>query len=114
MVGLYPSIPHKEGILALKNGLKEQTPQRFLLVIWLSEQNLFSNTFFVEFNSEIKQHISGNAIETKFVPTYACIYIDKIETNFLKTQEVQSPVWLRYIDVIFFIFFIWTHGEAEL
>ena len=75
---------------------------------------MFSNTFFVQFNSEIKQHISGNTIETKFVPTYACIYKDKIETNFLKMQEVQSPVWLRYIDVIFFIYFIWTHGEAQL
>ena len=37
--------------------------------------------------------------------------MDKIETDFLKTQELQPFVWLRYIDNIFFI---WTHGEAEL
>ena len=37
--------------------------------------------------------------------------MDKTETDFLKTQELQPFVWLRYIDDIFFI---WTHGEAEL
>ena len=37
--------------------------------------------------------------------------MDKTETDFLKTQEFQPFVWLRYIDDIFFI---WTHGEAEL
>ena len=34
-----------------------------------------------------------------------------IETAFCETQELQSLVWLRYIDDIFFI---WTHGEQEI
>ena len=37
--------------------------------------------------------------------------MDKIEIAFIKTQELQPFVWLRYIDDIFFI---WTHGEAKL
>ena len=37
--------------------------------------------------------------------------MDKTETDFLKTQELQPFVWLKYIGDIFFI---WTHGEAEL
>ena len=37
--------------------------------------------------------------------------MDKTETNFLKTQKLQPFVWLIYIDDVFFI---WTHGEAEL
>ena len=36
VIGPYPSIPHKEGILALKCKLEEQTSQRFLLMIWLN------------------------------------------------------------------------------
>ena len=36
VVGLYPSIPHKEGILALKANQWNKPPQRFLQVIWLS------------------------------------------------------------------------------
>ena len=35
-VGLYPSIPHKARISALKSKSEEQTPSRFLLMIWLS------------------------------------------------------------------------------
>ena len=37
--------------------------------------------------------------------------MDKIETAFLETQQLQPLVWFRYIDDIFFI---WTHGEQEL
>ena len=37
--------------------------------------------------------------------------MDKTETDFLKTLELQRFVWLRYI---YDIFFIWTHGEGEL
>ena len=37
--------------------------------------------------------------------------MDKIETAFLETQELQPLAWFRYIDDIFFI---WTHGEQEL
>ena len=48
---------------------------------------------------------------TKFAPHCACVYMDETETDFLKTQEPQTFVWSRYIDDIFFI---WTHGEAEL
>ena len=67
VVGLYQSTPRKEGILALKYKLKEQT---------------FSKI----------QHISGTAIGTKFPLPYACIYLDKTETDFLKTQELQPFV----------------------
>ena len=51
------------------------------------------------------------AIGIKFASPYACTYMDKTETDVLKTQELQPFVWLRYIDDIFFI---WAHGEAEL
>ena len=37
--------------------------------------------------------------------------MDKTESDFLKMQELQPFVWLKYIDNIFFI---WMHGEAEL
>ena len=106
VVGLYPSIPRKEEILALKSKLEEQTSSN---LVKLTEFALKNNYF--EFNNEIKQQISGTAIVTKFAPPYACIYMDKTKTNFLKTQELQLFVWLRYIDDVFFI---WTHREAEL
>ena len=37
--------------------------------------------------------------------------MDEMEAIFLKTQQLQPFIWLRYIDDIFFI---WTHGEEQL
>ena len=51
------------------------------------------------------------AIGTKFAPPYACIFMDVVEAEFLKSQELQPFLWLRCIDDIFFI---WTHGEENL
>ena len=48
---------------------------------------------------------------TKFAPPYACIFMDKLEIDFLETQAVKSLVWLRYIDEIFFI---WNESEEKL
>ena len=61
---------------------------------------VLKNNYF-EFNGQIKQQISGTAIGTKFAPRYACFFIDKIETAFLETQELQPLVWFRYTDDIF-------------
>ena len=37
--------------------------------------------------------------------------MDEIQTEFLKSQELQPFSWLCYIGNIFFI---WTHGEENL
>ena len=64
-----------------------------------------------EFNDKVKQQISGTATGTKFARPYACIYMDKTETDFLKTEDLQPFIWLRHIDGIFLML---AHGEAEL
>ena len=71
---------------------------------------VLKNNFF-EFNGQIKQQISGTAIGTKCAPTYACIYMHKMEGELLEKQKYKPFTWLRYIDDIFFI---WTHGEDKL
>ena len=111
VVGPYPSIPHKEGILALKSKLEEQTFSKIPTNDLDKLAEFVLKNIFFEFSKEIKQQISGTTIRTKFSPPYACIYMDKTEADFLEWQELQPFVWLRYIDNIFFI---WTHGEAEL
>ena len=61
---------------------------------------VLKNNFF-EFNDGVKRQKSGTAIGTKFAPPYACIFIDEVETEFLKSEELQPFLWLRYIDDIF-------------
>ena len=75
----------------------------------MAELALKNNLF--EFDNKVFQQISGTAIGTKFAPPYACIYMDRVEQDFLETQELQPLLWLRFIDDIFFI---WIHGKEEL
>ena len=70
---------------------------------------LQNNVF--EFDSQLYQQISGTAIGTKFAPPYACLYMDYIEKEFLKTQSVKPWLWKRFIDDIFFI---WADTEESL
>ena len=71
---------------------------------------VLKNNFF-EFDSKVKQKISGNAVGTKFAPPYACIFMDKVEIDSLETQTVKPVVWLRYIEDIFLI---WNESEEKL
>ena len=69
---------------------------------------VLKNIYF-QFNSKVKQQISGTTIGTKFAPTYACVFMDQVETDFLRAQENAPPVWFRYIDSVFF--YIYGHME---
>ena len=75
VVGLYHNIPHNVGLRGLKEALDKREAE-FVL----------KNNFF-EFNSQIKQQLSGTAIGTKCAQTCACIFMDKMETEFLETQR---------------------------
>ena len=76
----------------------------------MAEFVLLKNNIF-EFNGNVKQQVAGTAIGTKFAPLYACIYMDEVETEIVKKQELNPLVWFRcMID----IFFIWNHSDDEL
>ena len=59
----------------------------------------------------MKYQISGTAIGTKFASPYVCIYMDYMENQFHKNEQIQLWIWFKYIDDIFFI---WTASEKEL
>ena len=64
-----------------------------------------------EFNSKFYQKISGTTIGTNFAPPYASIFMDYIETDFLKSQDIRHWFWKRFVDGIFVI---WTDTEENL
>ena len=111
VVGLYPNIPHEQGIEALRESLEKRDKKTIPTekLIEMTEFVLKNNLF--EFNGETYQQISGTAIGTKFAPPYACIFMDKVEREIIDAQELKPWLWLRYIDDVFFI---WTHGAESL
>ena len=111
-VKLYPSIPHETGLRALKEILDKRKEKKNIPtedLVKLTEFVLQNNYF--ELNGQVKHHISGTPIGNKSAPTYACIFIDVIETKFLQIQDFQPLVWFRHLDDVFFI---WTHGRDKL
>ena len=61
---------------------------------------VLKNNYF-QFNCKVKQQISGIAIGTKFAPDYACMFMDQLETDFLRAKANVQLVWFRYTDDVF-------------
>ena len=103
VVGSYPSIPYEAELQALKEVLECRKDKKISTndLVKMAASVLKNDNF--KFNGEVKHQISGTAIDTKFAPTYASIFMDKIETNFLDTQEFKRLVWFRYTDDVFVI-----------
>ena len=90
VVGLYPNIPHEAGLKALKEALDKRKNRNIPTndLTRMTEFVLKHNYF--EFTEQVKLQISGTAIGTKFAPTYACIFMDDVESKFLKTQSFDD------------------------
>ena len=110
VVVLSPSISHETGLRALREALDKQDKKCIPTGDLVKMAELVLKNNFFEFNSKIKQQVSGTAIGTKFAPPYACLFMDKFEKSFLEVQQLQPLVWFRYISDVFFI---WTHCEEE-
>ena len=100
VVGLYPSIPHSQGLGILKKQY-ENFPNKNV-----STEDIVKMADFI-----LKNCLFETAIATKFVPLYGCIFKDHTETEFLKTQDIKPWFQKRFIDDIFFIC---TESEESL
>ena len=111
VVGLYPSIPHDEGLSAMRTALDKRVKKDVSTesLCQLAEVVLKNNIF--EFDEKTYRQLRGTAIGTKMAPPYAILFLAELEEAFLKKCKYKPEVWLRYIDDIFMV---WTHGEEKL
>ena len=111
VVALYPSIPHNEGLTAVREALDRRTDKSIStdFLVEMAEFVLTNNYF--GFRDYMMKQIEGTAIGTKMAPPYACIFMDKLEKEILLVQSLRPLWWKRFIDDIFKI---WIHGEREL
>ena len=106
----YCSILRKAGLNALKEALDNRENKHIPTdnLLEMTECVLKNNYF--EFNGKVKKQLLGTAIGTKFAPKYVSILMNKLDSDFLKSQELTPLRRYRYIDDVFFI---WTHGEEN-
>ena len=83
VVGLYPNIPHDEGLIAMRKALDLRKDKRISTesLIELAECVLKNNIF--EHNLSFYKQLRGTAIGTKMAPPYAIIFLGDLEKDFL-------------------------------
>ena len=111
VVGLYPNIPHDEGLIAMRKALDLRKDKRISTesLIELAECVLKNNIF--EHNLSFYKQLRGTAIGTKMAPPYAIIFLGDLEERFFSDCDISPLLWWRYINDIFML---WQHGEKEL
>ena len=100
VVGLYPNIPHDEGLIAMRKALDLRKDKRISTesLIELAECVLKNNIF--EHNLSFYKQLRGTAIGSKTAPPYAIIFLGDLEERFFSDCDISSLVWWRYIDDI--------------
>lgn len=100
VTSLYTNIPHDEGIEACREVWDSRTIQQPSTesLLKLLEHVLKLNNFM--FNGEHYIQISGTAMGTKMAPSYANIFMGRLERNLLLRAPFKPLSWLRFIDDI--------------
>ena len=111
VVGLYPNIPHEEGLIAIRKApdtRKNKTISTDSLIA-LAEFVLKNNIF--EHDRSVFKQLRGTATGTKITPPYTIIFMDSLEEHILSNSLLKPLVWWRYNDDKLMV---WEHGEEEL
>ena len=83
VVGLYPHIPHDEGLQSIREALNNRDNPEIPTetIVDLAELVLRHNNF--EFNENHYLQTLGTAIVTKMAPSYANLFMDRLERRLL-------------------------------
>ena len=111
VVGLYPHIPHDKGLRALREALIKSLNTSVSAddLVDLAELVLKNNN--LTFNGKHYLQILGTAIGTRMAPSYANVFMGKVESDLFEGSPTRPYFWRRFIDDVFFI---WTEGEQSL
>ncbi|XP_076455795.1 uncharacterized protein LOC143290328 [Babylonia areolata] len=99
IVSLYTSIPHGDGLQALKHYLEKSDIKDLHIptILRLAELVLSLNSF--TFEDRHFQQTRGVAMGTKMGPSFACLFVDYVEEQALNHfSGTQPALFRRYID----------------
>ena len=107
VVGLYPYIPHKEGLEILKCFLDIREGESVSIENFCRRVKIILKNNYFELDPDMYHQLLGTAIGTQFALNYANIFMAGQEENLLKKLNFEPYLWLRYLNDIFCI---WTEG----
>ena len=93
VVGLYPNIPHGDGLVAMREALDERKGKTVSTdsLIELAECVLKNNIF--EHNTSFYKQLRGTAIGTKMAPPYAILFMGDLEEKIFKDCDKKPLTW---------------------
>ena len=116
VTSLYTNIPNHEGLTAIARTLNVEKPVfslEYRSLLELLKIVLHKNNF--QFNGKHYLQIGGTAMGTKVAPSYANLFMARLEEKLLekvkKDLDIELPLYLRFIDDIFFVF---PYSESKL
>ena len=111
VVGLYSSIPNKEGLRFLRNVLERRSNKNVSIDTLIELSELVPQKNYLELNERYLKQLRDTARGIKFAPLYATIYLAALEKDFLEILIKNPRLYWRYIDNIFMIC---QHREDEI
>ena len=89
VVGLYPNIPHEEGLIAIRKALDTRKDKSILTDSFIElAECVLKNNIFGHDKSALKQH-KGTAIGTKMAPPYVIIFMYFLEEDILSNNLLK-------------------------
>lgn len=109
VVGLYPNIPHEEGLASSRKHINRENKE-VTTDIWVKLADIvLKNKYFQSLDKAFKQE--WKTAGTNFAPPCSILFVAGLEEHLRCDIDLRSYIWLRYIDDIFPI---WEHGEESL
>ena len=103
VVGLYPNIPHSEGLNSLRRSLELRDNKQISSDTLIEFAEIILKNNFFEFDQNTFKQVRGTAIGTKLAPPYATLFMADLEEKTLNAFEEKPMIWWGYIDDIFFV-----------
>jgi hypothetical protein len=104
VVGLYTNIPHNEGTETFRNALEKREDKAVTTDLLVEMLSIVLKTNIFEFNEELFLQKIGTAMGTRVAPTYANIFMEKIDTMVQKCGKTENEehimFYKRFIDDI--------------
>ena len=109
VVGLYPKIPHDQGLSALRKQLDlgQEEDATTSTLVELAEIALKNNIF--TFKKKTLNQKRGTAIGTKFAPPFSILFMAELEEEVLIEIEMRPYLWWGNTDDMTSLFF----GDME-
>ena len=89
VVGLYPHIPHDEGLQVMKKYLDKREDESVTSVNLYKLVEIVLKHKYFEFGQDVYQQILGTTIGTKFAPPYANIFMTGLEEEIFKNPKLN-------------------------